>query len=497
MKKLHLLLSGSTCLLLLFFLTITIAYNFLELDKEYVTYYFTSTFIAMAFFFIFVFFVVSIRMGVVWKENNLALILFSISLISKLIFIYLVQSKPESDFKVLYDAAKSYSHGDIKSFNGVSGNYFDVWAYQSIFTLYQSLLLYIYDSIDILKIVNCFFIAGSSVFVYQISRFFSRDEIAFSIAILYSFLPEITFYSPLLSNQHISIFFVLGGVYCFLRDKGYLSYLVSGILLAIGNLMRPEVIIILLAILLYSVLSCIFKSEKLNISKRFYNTALLFIVYFAANICVAQIIKASEVNIYGVDNRNPEWKFMVGLDKENNGAWNRSHGYILSMQNQQERRNVVLKYLSRTYKSPSDFIALFKAKHRFMWASPTPVYFTFNDGALERVISLFGNQYYMNDLLNIYLSIDKIYYISILLVFTLSVLMYMCLMSSNYYFPHKLLLIYMICLLNFGVYLIIEVQPRYRYSMIPFVFIGSSFLLNFLMSKSNCILKQFKIWHKI
>ena len=115
-------------------------------------------------------------MGVVWKEKNLALILFSICLIGKLIFIYLVESKPESDFKVLYDAAKLYSHGDIKSFNDVSGNYFNVWAYQSIFTLYQSFLLYIYDSIDILKIVNCFFIAGSAVFVYQISRFFLETK---------------------------------------------------------------------------------------------------------------------------------------------------------------------------------------------------------------------------------------------------------------------------------------------------------------------------------
>lgn len=135
----------------------------------------------------------------------------------------LVNSKPESDFATILETASMYADGAIKTFNVGPGGYYDVWAYQSVYTLYQALILYLYHSVDALKILNVFFMAGSSVMVYKICSLIFSHRIAFVIACLYSLYPEMIFYSPVLSNQHLSTFFALLGVYFLLKknSSGY------------------------------------------------------------------------------------------------------------------------------------------------------------------------------------------------------------------------------------------------------------------------------------
>ncbi|QLZ77865.1 DUF2079 domain-containing protein [Citrobacter sp. RHBSTW-00107] len=141
-----------------------------------------------------------------------------------------MNSKPESDFETIFQTAGMYADGTINTFNVGPGGYYDIWAYQSVYTLYQALVLYLYHSIDALKLLNVFFMAGSSVMIYKICSTIFSHKIAFVTACLYSLYPEMIFYSPLLSNQHLSTFFVLLGIY-FLLKNNYISLVFSGIFL--------------------------------------------------------------------------------------------------------------------------------------------------------------------------------------------------------------------------------------------------------------------------
>lgn len=383
----------------------------------------------------------------------------------------LVNSKPESDYAVIFNTASSFSAGDISSFNVGPGAYYDVWAYQSVYTLYQALVLYIYNSIDALKILNVLFMSGSCVLVYKISSTIYSANISFIVACLYALYPEMIFYSPVLTNQHLSTFFALGGVY-FLFKRNYLSLICAGLFLSIANLMRPEIIIIFIAVSFCLVIFCCKGNNRNEEFKKIAKFALVVFIYVATNMITSAAIKVSGVNKYGIDNMNPEWKFMVGLDKEHDGTWNTSHAYILKMQDSAERRKEVINYVKSTYNSTYDIFHFVYRKQSFMWSSFSPIYFTFNDGELTRVIRLFGKEYYMNDLVNIFVSVDKIYYIIILGLFFISVIDALFLVVKKRQLPPALYFIMMVCLVNFIIYLFIEVQPRYKYFVMPFIFVA-------------------------
>lgn len=454
---------------LFLFVGFIVSLNVLSLNSAYITHYFNFLGIGLVFLFIVVLTFFINKSDSVLHQTNHVWIIFILSLTTKLIFVMLVNSKPESDFETIFQTAGMYADGTINTFNVGPGGYYDIWAYQSVYTLYQALVLYLYHSIDALKLLNVFFMAGSSVMIYKICSTIFSHKIAFVTACLYSLYPEMIFYSPLLSNQHLSTFFVLLGIY-FLLKNNYISLVFSGIFLALADLMRPEIIIVLVAAFFCLIVGCV-RYDRNNVVREFSKFSIVLFIYIIIHLLTSSVIKLSGVNQYGIDNRNPEWKFMVGLDKEHLGAWNTSHVNILAMEDASERKKEIIDYVKATYKTPQDVASFVFDKQSFMWSSPSPVYFTFNDGELTRTVKLFGKEHYMNDLVNIFISVDKIYYTFILGLFLISVADVFLSMIRGVQPSRELYFIMMVCLVNFMIYLLIEVQPRYKYFVMPFVFI--------------------------
>ena len=74
------------------------------------------------------------------------------SFISRIIIIISINTVPQSDFAVLYDAAQRLVAGDY-TFNTES--YFQTWAYQTGYVIYEAAVLKIWNNIWALKIMNC------------------------------------------------------------------------------------------------------------------------------------------------------------------------------------------------------------------------------------------------------------------------------------------------------------------------------------------------------
>lgn len=486
MRKVLAFVDFSSVFVLLLFVGFVSYLNVTMLNAGYITHYFN--FLSLGGMFVFLAFLIFVfhKISHVINSKNYGWLVFVISIITKLIFIMLVNSKPESDFAMIFKTAGMFADGTIKTLNAGPGSYYDVWAYQSVYTLYQAFVLYVYNSIDALKILNVFFMAGSSVMVYKICNEIYSEKISFIVACLYSLYPEMAFYSPVLSNQHISTFFVLIGVYLLLKNN-YRSLVFSGIFLALGDLMRPEIIIIFIAAGFCLIVSSMKSRERGVILSQLAKFSTVVVIYVLIHVFTGAAIKASGVNQYGIDNRNPEWKFMVGLDKEHLGAWNTSHANILGMTDSAERKKEVIDYVKKTYKTPGDVLSFVHDKQAFMWASPSPVYFTFNDGELTRTVRLFGKEYYMNDLVNVFVSLDKVYYTFIFCLFFVSVLDVFVSLFRGVVPSKEQYFIMMVCLVNFLIYLFIEVQPRYKYFVMPFIFIAIGHFLTRVstINKSN------------
>lgn len=257
--------------------------------------------------------------------------------------------------------------------------------------------------------------------------------------------------------------------------------------------MRPEIIIILVAAFFCLIVTCFHNCNRTNVIKKLSKFGAVFCVYIVIHLLTGTAIKLSGINQYGIDNRNPEWKFMVGLDKEHLGAWNTSHINILAMEESSERKKEVIDYVRATYKTPYDVVSFVYDKQAFMWSSPSPVYFTFNDGELSRTVKLFGKEYYMNDLINIFVSVDKIYYTFIFGLFFLSIADVFFSMFRGVQPSREFYFIMMVCLVNFLIYLLIEVQPRYKYFIMPFIFISAAQILTRLNMLSDISLKTFSL----
>ena len=97
--------------------------------------------------------------------------------------------------------------------------------------------------------MNCVWGAGISVLIYKIAREMWKDEkSAQCVGILYSIFVFPVFHTTVLSNCHPSAFFLYLGIYLLLTAKNMKKVLLSAGSIAIGNVLRPDAIIFVVAI---------------------------------------------------------------------------------------------------------------------------------------------------------------------------------------------------------------------------------------------------------
>ena len=151
-----------------------------------------------------------------FKIKKFPIVLFLVALLFRIVFCYIVDTQPISDFKVLLDASRSVNASD---FSFINTTYFTTWSYQMGFVFFQSLLLKICDSVLFLKIINCFITSGICVLIYYIAKEFIKEEYARVVSLFYCFMIFPLTYVTVLSNQHFSALLIYLAIFILICDN--------------------------------------------------------------------------------------------------------------------------------------------------------------------------------------------------------------------------------------------------------------------------------------
>lgn len=391
------------------------------------------------------------------RSDRAALFLFLGAFLSRLVVVLMVQTPPESDFQVLYQASQEVCNGG-KTFLDTS--YFRLWPYQSGFVYFQSLLLGIWNHISFLKLVNCLTAAATVVLVYRIAGEFCSERAARLGAMLYSFLPYPLFYVTVLTNQFMASFLLYFGLYLLIRKESgmniHVRYLLFGVLLGIANILRPESIIPLTAVGLYLIVNI----RKANLRETLLNLGILLGTYFLLSRGASFLFSATGLSPLGLSNSDPLWKFVLGFNHETGGKYAVADQPILG------NRTAELEVIRQRVLAPiPDLLRLMKAKIVTFWAT-FPLTWSFNYAATTG-ISVFGRILAVAD------DVGKLELLTKVVMFV----MYLCGGVGTVLYMRKkeralpFLPVFNQVLVTFGVYLLIEVQARYSYYVQPCVFI--------------------------
>lgn len=244
-------------------------------------------------------------------------VIFLLAFISKGLVAITSDTIPISDFNTFYNCAIKLNKGD-KSFG--HGFYFTSFAYQTGPVIYYAMIMKLFGTgLLPLKLVNCFFMAGSNSLIYLIARKISNDYTARFVSLLYLLYPAPYFLTPVLTNQHFAACMFMLSIYLLLetRINFAIRSVAAGIFLSFGNAVRPIGVVILGGVMIWAVAQSIIEKKLLRIVA----SAIMIAAYFLMSFTFSTIVKKADINPEGLSNNYPLWKFVVGFNYESKGTF--------------------------------------------------------------------------------------------------------------------------------------------------------------------------------
>lgn len=408
--------------------------------------------------------------------------LLLISLFLRLAWVFTIQTPLASDFSILYKTAVEIVNG---SQNYLNDFYFQKWSYQLGFSVYEAIIVNFFGPHTLpLKLFNVAFSIGITVIIYKIASNLFNEFTGRIAGFLYAiYIPSIVMTS-VLTNQHLSTFLYFLGFALLIHFglKSKKSWVFIGILFALGNIIRPLGSFILLAIGIYIILKGIFSGSLKTFSSYF----IKFIGIIAVFFFVQQIIFYSLINIGIADkplnNEDSLWKFVTGFNYETKGSYSAKDKDYLDQFALGDERNEKSKELIKERLSDKKKVALLiKHKIAYMWGGKD----------LSIHWSLLRTDK-TDDFRNQLYKFEKILYMS-MAIFGMAASAGLFLRKN---INHKQIL-FMLLILGYGaIHVLIEVQTRYRYDMMPAVFIVQSYgvyvLSTFIIKKQKSIQSDFE-----
>ena len=401
-------------------------------------------------------------------------LLFLVRFVLALCFILWLGPEPVQDFETMYTAAGQLAAGSREYLNNI---YFFNWAYQSAFVAYEALVIALFgDSLFPLQLLNALWLAGTNVLIYTLAKRFLPERTAMTVGVLYCIYPAPLFLAGVLTNQHLSVFLLYSALYILLSDHlSPLRALGAGALIALGNAMRPIGVIVMLAAVLWLLIR---SAHRTRLRDALYG-GYVAISYFLVGAALSGLIVSSGINPEGLSNNQPMWKFVVGLNQDSSGSWNRNdYETYLSLPTQEGHQAMTQAVKERLNVGPSKLAGLAWRKSAVMWAGNEDLYWGF--WHLDQDAAAMGGLSW-NSIQLILGSFDKGIY---LLAFGLAFLGLLTLFRKPERCDYSLCLVLLLCG-YYAVHLIVEVQVRYRYFLMPCIFILAATALAQLFPKEN------------
>lgn len=418
------------------------------------------------------------------RRTKLALaVILALAAALRIAYIFIVPTQPVSDFSLLYGAAQSAAAGDM-SWADVTDGYFSWWQYQIPFVLYEAAILRVAPSVAALKMMNVVWSVGSVYLIWRIVSRFMPGRCALAAAFMMAVYPAQIMYASVLTNQHISLFFVLLAVAVLTETASPWGCALAGTMLAVGDLMRPEGTIVLAAVFCCALCAVIGQPRRKRALSLLITLAAFALAYFAVKWAAGAVLGALGLAPHGIGNSVPEWKLVVGLDRENGGTVSDKYIYILNLADPAARRAAGQDIISQHLAQHGGWAAFFLAKLRYFWASAEDLTFTL--GGVNVWESAVGG-----------MSVESMTYALSGAELAARIAAYVlaaagcvklavnAMHGAGRNTSAAPLLIAAILCGTVLAYLLIEIQPRYRFFAMPFVFMLASVPFAWVKKKQN------------
>jgi hypothetical protein len=240
----------------------------------------------------------------------------------KAFFAFRFKTEQRSDFLVMYQAAQAIAGGRPPLEGWI---YWDYFAYQTPFALYEALVLRVTGgSLIALLGVGAVAMAGTNLLVYLMARHLTGSAVAgLFCGFAYLAYPGPYLLANTLTNDHLSTFLLYLGVYLAVialarlpSGRAWLLTGLAGIVLQLGNLSRPSGVVVCVALVVAAVLTPV-TGQRRGLARRLGLSAigclLTLAVYATVGLAVDACVRGSGMNSNGIGNNLPEWKFVLGL----------------------------------------------------------------------------------------------------------------------------------------------------------------------------------------
>lgn len=402
------------------------------------------------------------------------IILFITSLMLRIFMILIFNFPQVSDFKTLLDASYLFANND---FSFQNQQYFTLWGYQTGFVIYQGLLLKLFNSVFILKLLNAIFSSILSVLIYFFAKKICSEKSARMASLLYMIFPFSLYLNTVLANHHLATFLMYIGIFFLLKkEKGIKDYIIAAVLISLGNIIRPEGIIVVFTLILFE----IFRLKKDKILKTLKNVGMFLIIYFMIGTLSSFAVEKLDINDEGLKNNNPKWKFVLGFNSDSCGYYTSSDEKYINDENKELE---VIK--NRISVGPVKMGKLLACKINKFWLQ-TEIS-SKNEMYNDKTYNIFGINIKFKDLENIVVKFNSILYIITLLMCIVGVVFNRkkVIKDNSFFFV-------ILMMVTFFVYLLIEIQPRYAYFIHVSIFILSTYGYDYILSKISNIFKSKK-----
>ncbi|SEH44467.1 Dolichyl-phosphate-mannose-protein mannosyltransferase [Halobacillus karajensis] len=411
------------------------------------------------------------------QKRYFLVLLLPTAFIIRLFWIIYAPTEPTSDFLMLYNAAVSAASGDL-SF--ADNTYFTKWVYQLGFVMYEAFAIAIFgNETFILKILNALYSTGIVWIVYECARHIFNEKAGRLAGATYTLYVPAIIMTSVLTNQVLATLLFYAGVLLLIKrfEKSRYSWIYIGLLFAFGHIIRPVGSLVLLAsgfFLLVVYLLNHKKSGKLLASLKF---AGMIAVYFLTLTASSQALMISGVSDHPLENRDPKWKFVLGLNQETTGQYSKKDSLALRGLSLEERQAKEDEMIQERLSDKSALLPLFRDKFGIMWSNKdASILWSYQGGDKETKDLLYKS--------------EKIMFTTFFFLGFISLI----LLSWSYLskrdevdFQRFHSLWFILFLIGYAlIHLVIEIQTRYRFVSIPSIII--------LQSYSHYLL--FKRWRK-
>lgn len=392
------------------------------------------------------------------SKHKIIIFLFLFAFVIRIGVILWIDTPVISDFKTMLDASKELVNG-TDAYKSMP--YFICWGYQMGHVIYQAILLNIINSITFLKIVNAIVTSSTVIMIYLIGKELSNTKAAIIISIIYSIFLFPLLLNTVLTNQLLPMLLILIAIYLWMKKKkeNKLMPVIIGILLGISNMLRSETIVIIIAFVLYTIFLMI---KKENRKALIINLCLIIISYFTLTTATSFVLKATDISPSGLENKNSSWKFLEGLNVETRGQYSEDDAIKYSY----DKKKTTKELKKRIQEEWQQYPLLFAKKTKILWLNSD---LSWSLGHIE-------NQ----EDLKLYEGINQIF---IYFFVIMSLLSAITLFKKTY--KKEQILILLILFVYFGVYLFIEVMPRYAYSLQIFEALLASITLGYILDNKK------------